>query len=284
MTKRKAKVTVVPWEDDDTVEAEVQRPICRWSYSDLAGKLDRTTDEPEWYGGPIENSLELLEKGDQANMRESERLFDRMLDQELPNTDGGVGGRVAAPCGGHARVGAALRGHPNSMWRREPSEVLGKVRVYFQMVASQSVKHETMRLRGLAITALAYAWQCKRPIELIGVISGKTTTGEYATATIPIGTAPLNMSRVAAVMSNFGLTRRLYKAVCNEATGRDARDDDWYCGYRFIEETDTIQQLANSGSFDVDDVFIMGPRWRSLDSVDAAIEFVKENQRTLISD
>lgn len=167
-------------------------------------------DGDPWLGRPSGTIADAMRNGEPERARQAEKLFDRAIEAVLPETAGGRSRPTPDVAGYSPRVGAYLAGQPRCMRRRKRSESLGPVRIYVDLACSSGVSAGSQLARGIAVAALAYAVQLSRPVELWGVVGARPIPfDEDVIHTFPLGTRPLDLSRVALAVSEIGIPRRV---------------------------------------------------------------------------
>lgn len=171
-----------------------------------------------WYGADLQQTLDFLTFGDADVAARAEAFFDEAVDVTLPDTEGGTGERVSSPVGSFPNVANFLAGRPDSMYRHTESPVKGPVRIYLNQATYSACSPETILQRGIATTAVAYALQLTRPVEIFLVSSMHLSeVCRDAIMVVPVGIAPLDLSRVAAAVGRIAIPRRLYKVAVADA-------------------------------------------------------------------
>lgn len=203
-----------------------------------------------WFGGTPEELRDTLNTGEPEIAEKAESLFDEFLQAVMPETQGGHRVRRRRVAGSTPNVPAAIAGRPDSMYRFERQGDCGPVRLFISMTCAAGVKREEMLERGIALSALIYALQTIRPVELYLVSQARLSWARSEIATVVrIGTAPFDLQRVATAVSHLGWGRyrlfddRVRDGAVHACWGRippadllDLGPDDVYVpGYRLNE-------------------------------------------------
>lgn len=170
-----------------------------------------SSENREWFGGDSREELaSKMAHGEPDVAAKAESMFSEVLDALMPQTDDGYRNqRCSSPVGSFPNVGAFLAGRPDSMFGTEAQDELGPVSLYIDLGCQAHVERESMLARGLAISALAYALQTIRPVELYLVHLSADDYGEHLATKCRLGVSPFDLTQVATAVSHIGIGRRL---------------------------------------------------------------------------
>lgn len=166
--------------------------------------------EEGWHGPQIDETLGKMKHGDKELAKQAERGFVEALDSCMADTDGEET-REAGPVGSYPNVPAFVQGRPDSMWGRGETEGLGPIRLFIGIGCQADVSHEQMLARGVAITALAYAMQSVRPVELWICYMSLGADGRHLVFQCRLAIAPLDLSVVSVAVAATGIGRRILR-------------------------------------------------------------------------
>lgn len=168
--------------------------------------------DSDWYGCDREELVAKMTNPAPGVALDAEKEFDKFLDLMLPEQMDLVLDRDTSPVGATPCVPAFISGRPDSMWRGVWDEAPPLCRIYVQANCHASTKPEDQRTRGMLCAAFAYAVQTRQPVELFwfALNSGYSRKGPrtgHKLSAIRLGTAPLDMSRVATLFGEIGIFR-----------------------------------------------------------------------------
>lgn len=159
----------------------------------------------DWLGATQERTFEVSQNGDDSRVESATAL--------LADIDAQIETRryvhAAAPAGDYYIAAEVLAGLPAPMRRRARRPGPGLVRIYFDMVSSAGVQHETLSKRGDAALALASKLSSFRPVELYAVCGTQSYSPEYQSCVLSfkVSASPLNLAVSSASLSCVGLAR-----------------------------------------------------------------------------
>lgn len=162
--------------------------------------------DSSWHGLRQSELVHEMETGISPIRKEAESMFDKFMDLILPGQEDFAVERDTFPTGATPCIPAYLACRPDSMWRDVAEEAKSLVRIYVNMTCSCSISAETMTKRGIAIAAMAYALQTTRPVELFWFTQSSNSQTDQLSV-YRVGTAPLDMSRVATIFGRVGIAR-----------------------------------------------------------------------------
>ncbi len=189
--------------------------------SALTPEYNRTDSyNTDWHAGlwKREDVEATMAAGSHYQLAEADALRDRIAG--TLDLSGLRQQQVLSCVGGSPCVGAYLAGAPESMFRQvdEDDHSGTPMRIFFGLVSSGGIDASDLAQRGAAILAFAQVIAMVRPVELIGV-AAMGIKGQDVCFKIEMGTAPIDMSAMAA-LSHPGVQRRgLYSVAVHLAGG-----------------------------------------------------------------
>ena len=178
----------------------------------------------KWSGNKEYNtSLAQVRAGDLSGVAASDALLDKIEAESFLSP---VWRTRLDVVGGVPNVPAYIAGQPLNMRRRE--RVLseqGPLQVFASMELSADIEVDTMRKRGAAVLALVRLLSNARPVELWTCCSGGAQ-GYASHVLVRLDTAPLDLARVAHVLTCPSVTRGLGYAVLSH-TAKLQLDKTW---------------------------------------------------------
>lgn len=195
-------------------------------FADAGLTLENKSDS--WYGKhSLHEAARMVRTGDLSSVAEAD-AFMRELDgqvfvsRKFKTVDDVVG---AVP-----NVPAFIAGIPQNMRRRvRTSTATAPLAVYIDLTSSGGIDARDVRRRGVAILALVRLLANFRPVEAwattgLGGYGGRTLKAAYCG--VKLDTAPLDLARVAHVLTSTAVARGIGYGLCNRQDG--AKDfGDW---------------------------------------------------------
>lgn len=205
------------------------RVVYQDTWPTLTAMVEASDDhDVEWHGGTSAEIASTMRKGDAELAKAAEKDFDKCLGVIMPEAVGEIMDRDTGPVGCFPNVPAFIQGRPDSMWRQTWEEAPSLCRIYVQANVQADATPEAARMRGVAVAALAYATQTHRPVELYWFAMNRRR-GAAKAAKLPgvshlitclrLGTAPLDMSRIAVALARVGIFRKSLRRVAGTMFG-----------------------------------------------------------------
>ena len=152
-----------------------------------------------------------LQNGNLASVDAAQSLIDKMADENIFSegaTELSTSLAGFMPC-----VPNAISGQPNDMFTFVPNEdvtLTSPLRIYFETTVPQTISERELTNRGIAILCFALAMSRMRTVEVHALsISASGNAGHAYGVAVRLPTTPIDLARVAWVMTSQGYARNL---------------------------------------------------------------------------
>lgn len=209
--------------------------------TDLVAKVKSLPNKPdsydagdEWYGGSWDDTYRLAEMGWSEGAAKASVMAMRIADRAIATTASALMTEVVYDVSGAAYdPGAYMSGAPECWLAFKPYESKSGIRIVVNISASQGVKAETFKRRGIAIAALAVALNAKGHPVTVDVVDAAHPglsdidfiTTQFRVANALSGSV-LDIDRLVYSLAHPTVFRRLMSAERNGFRGKTC-DTKW---------------------------------------------------------
>lgn len=222
-------------------------------------RSNRMEDRRGW--GGVDNwdqVFKLLANGDASLVPQAERIMDQVKAENIDAP--GVSLILPSVVGFMPNVPAAIIGHPESMFSRQVSDIVGyqtPLSIYVETTISAGVEHHEIMNKGIAILAFAMYMQAIRPVEIFMTSSGSIHDHSQVTV-VKVASNPIDLSRACFMLTSPTYARKIGYSVHGYMAGRsNYGGHNWAwgiypeCGEAFERVERIMRQLLGMEQTDI---------------------------------